>query len=395
MSTPALRSIDEQEGEQGVGTKVLVKLHWIDRDEEIVRMSFVKQDGELVHDYKFTGSHLEITQYGHAFVVIWGDGTTEMKGNETNTKKRKAPVYVCDLEDRDIICSFIPSSGPEECRIDVNLYLGPKGLLGTKIKQVKKPRDEMRIILDFPDGHKCILPDPKQGWINSYDFIVPPVPSKSHFLVDSDVFYVWGDLCFPCHGNNGSFEITKYMMNQIVPQIMTGTCLCGNSDDGTYTPAYGKFEEWVMQAQYYWQDQEGGSHAKCGELIPVHPGEKISTVIEYAPPYIDVTITCGPGRISHIRLDRPFLDDPSQFQSWQDFFEKAAAKANNKGAYAFPGLCVEYKGAVSPECLNEVCPFRVTDCSFPGLGHCRRALKERLYLVEREELQKTKLTQHH
>ena len=118
-------------------------------------------------------------------------------------------------------------------------------------------------------------------------------------------------------------------MNQIVPQTMIGRCLAHNDDqyvnstlsvsfrfrcaysglicficfacfvfsfyfvcfvsfikffplfsfaysvDGRFNPEWEEFEEWVIQAQYYWQTDEGeqaGSKAMCGPLVKVAPG---------------------------------------------------------------------------------------------------------------------------
>ena len=96
------------------------------------------------------------------------------------------------------------------------------------------------------------------------------------------------------------------------------------------------------------------------------------------------------GDRSEIVVERPFLHT-SHFESWKDFFEKyisaeceektkkkegkgngeeeGAVTTQNKlecGCLARPYLNIEYKGRVSVETLQSVCPLEVKEASFPG-----------------------------
>jgi len=197
-------------------------------------------------------------------------------------------------------------------------------------------------------------------------------------------------------------------MNQIVPQVMIGNCLSSNDED--YIPSWKCFDTWVIQAQYFWQDCNEEPRVMCGDLVHVEPGEEIKTCIRYDHKTGSITVSIaimkederGDGRDSvtkaedhkrrsKIVVDRPFPHKHTHFESWMDFFEKCISaecevKAKKKeekgngeeevqsnsneidesGCLARPYLNIEYKGRVSVETLQSVCPLEVKEASFPG-----------------------------
>ena len=188
---------------------------------------------------------------------------------------------------------------------------------------------------------------------------------------------------------------------------MIGNCL--SSNDENYIPSWKCFDNWVIQAQYFWQDCNEDPRAMCGSLVEVDPGEEIRTCIRYDhnTGYFTVSIAimkeenrggddrgsdtkiedCD--RRSEIVVERPF-PHTSHFESWKDFFEKcieAECKVKTKqkeeksngekdietnqneideGCLARPYLNIEYKGRVSVEALQSLCPLIVKEASFPG-----------------------------
>jgi hypothetical protein len=247
----------------------------------------------------------------------------------------------------------------------------------------------------LPRSGPVELPPPSEPWTIEHMFMCPPLPPPD-FDSYHETLYVWGDTDFDVYSPRGCFPLHDCLMNQIVPQVMIGRCLCANQPE-TYKPIWGECKTWVVQAQYYWQNAMGegeGSHALCGRRVHVKPGEFLKTRIEYDPELGSLDISIGPWsrqangiwvdsetRRSRIVSQRPFPEtSPALFTSWREFFERAVAKSRleypSMGLLCRPKLNIEYKGSVRLETLAALCPFVV---AVPKVNGIALETRTRLY----------------
>ena len=275
---------------------------------------------------------------------------------------------------------------------------------------------ELRTILRAPPSlglqsrsHKreVILPHPATSWQLSYSFLVPPHPSEALLPTIFDplmeTIYVWGDLSFDMYNGNSDFPVSANLMNQLVPQVMTGRVPSSNQP-GSFEPLWTTECGWVMQAQYFWLDEEGRPRASCGEKLAVVSGERIDSLFSYNAALgtltLQITATASADDASvaqrtnsKLVVSRPFprssskensfkrsstkdgTKDPTvstdssgihcgtarqSFKDWREFFECARQASGTHGALARPSMCVEYKGeACSVSTLKTVSPFHV------------------------------------
>ena len=196
-------------------------------------------------------------------------------------------------------------------------------------------------------------------------------------------FYIWGDTDFDSYGlaPRAEYPMSKYIYNQIVPQLVLGDALASN--DANFTPGWRVFHSWAVQAQYYWSSctktlgrrcapGHARSFAQCGAAVNVSAGDVIKTRIAYEPS--DGSITASIGAVgaetsSKVRLTRPFPNEnPPLFDTWREFFDAAQALSQHK---AGPGVLnhadfnIETH-QVSPAELCKLCPFRLTQTAAPG-----------------------------
>jgi hypothetical protein len=346
----------------------------VDPKQEELCLCWVADDGTLHHYYNFKGVHTEHTHTGDSFVLFRTTGSAK-------------PEHTADIEEVNIVAQFRGEDFTEDPRFYMQLVsISTSGVV--TVVYVQKPDDEYRVIVR-PPCRDFYLPRADKDWTVEYKFLCPQLPDSPSWEMQAQgkwhTFYVWGDMDFDDYGagDRSSDAIHPYLMNQIVPQVMTGRVLAGNDND--FNPKWENFTEWVIQAQYYWQTDQGeerGSKAFCGSAIKVQPGDEIHTQIGYRSSTGSITVSIGaPNRgTSELELKCPFPNSsPPLFSSWRDFFEKcqesdeangreAAKRAPSlsKGPLGRPGLCVEYKGDVDIPTLRSISPFDVTLASFPG-----------------------------
>lgn len=174
------------------------------------------------------------------------------------------------------------------------------------------------------------FPRSDQPWELRYQFIVPPLPSSKSWDPTTQVFYIWGDVDFDTYGFKGSATLTsKYLYNQIVPQLMIGYAFAEN--DANFAPTSIVYDHWVINAQYYWNDVDGNDFAQAGEIVAVQPGDSVTTLIRYNPQNGAIIATISaPEGTSTITIPRPFPNDKQiPFSSWRDFFAQAEAKTTH------------------------------------------------------------------
>ncbi len=213
------------------------------------------------------------------------------------------------------------------------------------------------------------LPSSSQSWQIEYKYLVPPLPSSSTWDYTSQTIYQWGDVDFDSYGSGGTYPLSSYVYNQIVPQLFIGRVLSGN--DAYYNATWSDLSSWAIQAQYYWQ--EGSTpYAQTGSIVNVSPGDQITTLLSYNPGSgaISVSISdddiSGPSGTSSITLYKPFPNDPSLFTSWTDFFNKGEALSGDSYIISHPVLNVE-TGYVDEQTLCPLLPFTVNQISIPGI----------------------------
>lgn len=372
-------------------------------------LCYVDPRGKLHHYYSYEKrmDHDESTYTGDAFVAY----------HCTNTSESNKPTTVKQLEesnDCNVLCSYRVTLALADKYVHCVDYCFDDTPT-VKVTAMTKPDDEYRVIVGLPKNH-CRLPPPDESWEVRFEYACPPLPTVSKtWSKKKRTFYVWGDLDFDDYGASHFHDVPAHLrtihpcrMNQIVPQVMIGNCLASNTPD-EYKPSWVEFDEWVIQAQYYWQASDNDGHALCGTYIPVTPGDLIRTRICYNAETgsMDVSIAVvkengeeEAEKRSDISIPQPFMHGPSLFESWKDFFEKCvkaeqdyeketnlpsskAARVGEEasspslrgvsnqvtklGARARPGLNVEYKGRVDIETLKTVCPFVVKEATYPGL----------------------------
>eukprot|EP00658_Telonema_sp_P-2_P006649 TRINITY_DN12512_c0_g1_i1.p1 TRINITY_DN12512_c0_g1~~TRINITY_DN12512_c0_g1_i1.p1 ORF type:complete len:282 (-),score=59.93 TRINITY_DN12512_c0_g1_i1:77-847(-) len=223
---------------------------------------WVRPDGGLRHFYRVASGdvHEERSRVGHVFVLFLPCQATTLQ----------------EIPAEAMVCAFSPlQAGPEAEHHEV--LVDPEGEVHARAMPV--PEREYRIIVRSPNQNEALLPP--TDWTVEYGFICPAHPASTGLPWNprAHTFYVWGDLSFDQYRAGEKFGIHRCRMNQIVPQVMTGKCLDQHTDG--YHPAWHVHRQWVMQAQYYWQDSAGESRALCGEVIPVCAGDEIRSVIQF------------------------------------------------------------------------------------------------------------------
>ena len=212
------------------------------------------------------------------------------------------------------------------------------------------------------DG-QVVIPAPNADWQLQYQYSVPPLPCAPTWNSNGATFYVWGDVDFDAYGSSGSYPLSSYLYNQIVPQLMLGTALSGN--DAAYAPSWQRFDSWVIQAQYFWMNADGNFYAQTGPVVAVKPGDRITTVIHYsaATGGIDVSIT-SPAGGSFITIPRPFPNEAAAFTSWTDFFQKAAVQSGQ--ILGRPQLNIE-SHYIDSQTLCSIVPWTVEQIALPNV----------------------------
>ena len=208
------------------------------------------------------------------------------------------------------------------------------------------------------------FPAPTKSWTVEYKFIVPPLPCSSTWNPDNQTFYIWGDLVFDEYGSSGSYPLSNYVFNQIVPQLMIGDTLNGSPTGFGGTGVV--YDTWVIEAQYFWMNDANEYFVQAGNPVGVKPGDSVTTKIAYAESTgaIVASISASEGT-SSITIPAPFPNEsPRLFSSWKTFFEAASAKS--KGLYAEPQLNVE-SHFVDQATLCSVLPWKITDSVIPGV----------------------------
>jgi len=330
-------------------------------DQEVC-VCWVAFNGDLHHFYRLGNRecdlpdcHAEQAASNHAFVLFFKQGHERVAD---------------DIAAERLICSYRPNASNEQDlhRIEVEWEWGwPR----VHVDTVAPAECEYRVLIS--PSERITLPS-DCNWRIRYRFRCPPLPES--FDKCTQTFYVWGDLDFDNYGPFGRNQTHDYQFNQIVPQVMIGRCLA-ESDSG-FRPGWKLFDEWVIQAQYFWSHKDGTPYAHCGEIISVQPGEELCTTIDYLASVgaISVNMSAPNGRSSSIYLDRPFPDNASLYRSWSHFFHVAETASGTRGSFARPALNVEYKGQVNLTTLASVCPFEVLEASVPG---CAGAWRSQLY----------------
>jgi hypothetical protein len=182
-------------------------------------------------------------------------------------------------------------------------------------QQRAAPTTKKLRIMYHPAG-KALSPI-DEPWALTYQYTVPAHKPGKEWDPKAGVFFIWGDTDFDSYGpRNATLRIHDYIFNQIVPQLVIGNTLAANDDK--YNPGWYVFDEWKIQAQYFWErrpKEDGGwapyslgrsmpPHgndlvgapprmgtncegngtifcALCGDVVPVQAGDLITTVISY------------------------------------------------------------------------------------------------------------------
>lgn len=225
-----------------------------------------------------------VTAIGCIVALVWGSGCA---GRQTSPSS-ESPV--CE--------TTFPTTGPDPgYRVVVDPEPGSGGQVG--------------------------FPPADSSWSIAYVFVVPPLPCAPSWNHLDQVFYVWGDLDWDSYGSRGAYPLSEYRFNQIVPQATIGNALTGN--DAGYRPKWDRLDHWIIQAQYFWMKDDGTPYAQAGEVVPVSPGDEVTTTIEYDADSGTIRASIGTAEsVSSIVSDRPFPNEsPPLFSSWRDFFERA------------------------------------------------------------------------
>lgn len=207
-----------------------------------------------------------------------------------------------------------------------------------------------------------------QDWLLQYQFTVPALPSSPTWNYKMGTVYQWGDVDFDYYGSSGSYKISGYRFNQIVPQLILGSVLDGNTN---YRPSWSQRNRWAIQAGYYWY-REPISYAQTGNVVEVNPGDEITTTISYKaePGTIVASIRDdkipGAAGVSTITISRPFPND-SLFTSWRDFFNKAAAASKTSYVLSTPAVDVETY-YLDEQTMCGLLPLTLGKISIPGIA---------------------------
>jgi len=74
-----------------------------------------------------------------------------------------------------------------------------------------------------------------QDWTLRYRFFVPHLPTSPTWDYRRGTIYQWGDVDFDGYGSNGTYKLSDYSFNQIVPELVLGSVLDAN--DEHYKPS--------------------------------------------------------------------------------------------------------------------------------------------------------------
>jgi len=384
-------------------------------------LCYVDPRGKLHHYYNYHNGmldHDESTYTGDAFVAYYCT-------QETDSIDK--PLKISDLLNKEkytVLCSYRLKLALNDTYIHCVHYVsnGEAAPIVT-VTAMPKQDNEYRVVVGLP-RNLCRLPPPHESWQVSYDYVCPPLPTSNTWNSNTHTMYVWGDLDFDDYGASHISNVPVHLrtvhscyMNQIVPQTMIGNCLAENDD--TYKPKWKTFDQWVIQAQYYWQPTKDNGRALCGKYMQVEPGDLIRTRICYTAENgsIQVSISVvgedgeeNSNKRSEIVIPKPFLHDVTLFESWKDFFSKCLQAERlgedenrskvprcegkestpalrgskdsgaSMGAKARPCLNVEYKGRVDMDTLKSICPFVVKKATYPGLPPDFTTTKWKTYL---------------
>jgi len=235
-------------------------------------------------------------------------------------------------------------------------------LVRSKSRRLRGPNAQRMGVVPTNTSFNGYAALPNEEWEVEYSFVVPSKPKGNW-----QTYYVYGDLSFDYYSDS----ISKgYLYNQLAPQAMIGNCWCGNGyDKVTYKPEGAFFSSWVLQAQYFWQGQVGESCSDgcsiCGDVIDgIEPGDRITSRIKYNTKkgHIKVEISSKRGK-SKITIPRPFPDS-NQFDSWKNFFKKAAKESPYNEVLAYSNVIIEAESDPNDVCSS--LPFEVTYASVPG-----------------------------
>jgi hypothetical protein len=233
------------------------------------------------------------------------------------------------------------------------------------------------------DTHAARFPVDKP-WNLLYEYAVPlHKPSGPHWEAGAEVYFIWGDTDFDSYGlaPRAAFPMSKYIYNQIVPQLVLGNALASNDKD--YNPGWTVFRDWAVQAQYYWSSctlpkgrrcapGHSQSFAQCGKAVNVSAGDTIQTSIDYDPSSGAIAVSIGAkgaASKSTVLLPRPFPNEtPPLWGSWRAFFEAAQELSEptvGPGVLNHADFNIETH-SVPPDELCKICPFKLTQNSAPG-----------------------------
>jgi hypothetical protein len=210
-----------------------------------------------------------------------------------------------------------------------------------------------------------------QDWSLKYRFTVPPLPTSPTWDYNVGTVYQWGDVDFDSYGSNGTWKLSDYRFNQIVPQLVLGNVLDGS--DAKSSPSWSHVRTWHIQAQYYWYNATSAkSYAQTGRMVAVNPGDRITSSITYnrragtiVASIADIDLSRSSGE-STITIVRPFPNEPSLFTSWTDFFTKAAAASQSSYVKSTPAVDVE-TDYLDQQTMCGLLPLVLAEISIPGI----------------------------
>lgn len=114
------------------------------------------------------------------------------------------------------------------------------------------------------------------------------------------------------------------------------------------------------------------SYAQTGSVVKVNPGDDITETIRYTAgsgtivaSIVDENISGSSGE-SSITIARPFPNNPSLFNSWADFFTKAAAASRTSYILSTPLLDASKLPMWTNRPFVGHCRLRSTRYRFPG-----------------------------
>jgi hypothetical protein len=161
---------------------------------------------------------------------------------------------------------------------------------GCNLRVMRKPNGT-----DPKDMHAARFPVDRP-WALQYEYKVPRKPSGPDWDASNEIYFIWGDTDFDSYGlaPRAEFPMSKYIYNQIVPQLVLGNALATGGPASNFAPGWIVFNDWAVQAQYYWSScskadgrrcarGHSQSFAFCGPAVNVSADDTIETVISYDP----------------------------------------------------------------------------------------------------------------